>query len=132
MLKAIVAVLAAGAFAGCATMSKGTTELVMISSDPPGADFSVNDITGKTPFALNVPSSKDLTIHVSAPGYQAQDVQDPVDFRWGYEIWSFIDFVIPMGVDLADGAAWGHQQTTVAVHLHPVTSESKTEPSLQP
>ncbi|MBF6560805.1 MAG: hypothetical protein IVW56_10975 [Candidatus Binataceae bacterium] len=44
---------------------------------------------------------------------------DDASFRWGYEIWSFVEFVIPMGVDMADGAAWGHDQM-IAAHLEPL------------
>jgi hypothetical protein len=40
-------------------------------------------------------------------------------FDGAYEIWSFVEFVIPMGVDMADGAAWGHDKTMVTAHLEP-------------
>ncbi len=92
----------------------------MVSTDPTGADVSINgEPSGKTPFVTTVPSSRNLQIQLTKAGYQEQTVTDDATFRWGYEIWSFICYVIPLGVDLADGAAWGHQQTMIAAHLEP-------------
>jgi hypothetical protein len=67
--------------------------------------------------------SQNLQIQVSKPGYQTASIDDRAKFCWGYEIWSFVWYVIPLGVDLADGAAWGHPQTMIAAHL-----ESASEP----
>ncbi len=108
---------------GCATLLKGSNEQVMITSDPAGAKVSLNGQNqGTTPYVANVPSSQDLDIQLSKPGYQAVSIKDDTSFRWGYEIWSFVEFVIPLGVDMADGAAWGHDQTMVAAHMDPVVS----------
>lgn len=118
------ALLMAGAIAGsgCATMLKGTDEQIMISSDPVGADVKINgQSNGKTPYVATFPSSKDLQIRVTKDGYQPQEVTDATSFRWGYEIWSFLCYIIPMGIDMADGAAWGHDQTMLAVHLDPIS-----------
>lgn len=67
------------------------------------------------------PSKQDLNITVSKAGYQPQDLQDPVSFRWGYEAWAFLAYIIPMVVDLSDGAAWGHDHLTLTAHLEPNT-----------
>jgi PEGA domain len=108
---------------GCATLLKGSNEQVMITSYPAGAKVSLNGQNqGTTPYVANVPSSQDLDIQLSKPGYQAASIKDDTSLRWGYEIWSFVAFVIPLGVDMADGAAWGHDQTMVAAHMDPVVS----------
>ncbi len=118
---AAIALSAAFSCASCATMLKGTHEEIMVSSDPAAADVSINgEQSGKTPFTTTVPSSRNLQIQLTKAGYQEQTVTDDATFRWGYEIWSFICWVIPLGVDMADGAAWGHQQTMIAAHLEPV------------
>ena len=115
---------------GCATMLKGTNEQIMVTSDPSGANVNVNGQgEGTTPYVANVPSKQNLEIEVSKPGYQPTTVADNTSFRWGYEIWSFVEFVIPLGVDMADGAAWGHDQKMVAAHLNPV---SQAPVALQP
>jgi hypothetical protein len=105
----------------CATMLKGNSEDITVVSDPSGALVSANDggLQGVTPVAFTVPSKQDLNFTVTKQGYLPQEVPDPTSFRWGYEIWAFVEFVIPMGVDLADGAAWGHDHTTVTAHLEP-------------
>lgn len=110
-------------------MLKGTTDQIMVSTDPAGADVSINDQqSGKTPFVTTVPSSQNLKIHLAKAGYQDQEIADDATFRWGYEICSFLLYVIPLVVDLSDGAAWGHQQTMIAGHLEPI---AQTAPPAQ-
>jgi PEGA domain len=104
----------------CATMLKGTSDEITVVSDPSGAEVSVNDADkGPTPLSFTVPSKQDVNITVAKAGYQPEDLQDPVSFRWGYEAWAFLAYVIPMIVDLSDGAAWGHDHLTMTAHLEP-------------
>jgi hypothetical protein len=104
----------------CATLLKGTKEEITVVSDPSGAKVTANQSDeGTTPVAFTVPSKQDLNISVTKAGYQEQDLQDPTSFRWGYEAFSFIEWVIPMVVDLSDGAAWGHDHLTMTAHLEP-------------
>jgi PEGA domain len=104
----------------CATMLKGTNDEITVVSDPSGAQVTANEAQeGPTPVTFTVPSKQDLNLTVSKPGYQPEDLQDPVSFRWGYEAWAFIAYIIPMVVDLSDGAAWGHDHLTMTAHLEP-------------
>jgi hypothetical protein len=104
----------------CATLLKGTKDEITVVSDPSGAQVTSNEQQeGPTPVTFTVPSKQDLDITVAKAGYQPQDLQDPASFRWGYEAWSFIEWVIPMVVDLSDGAAWGHDHLTMTAHLEP-------------
>ena len=117
--------LAFGFTSSCATLLKGTTEQIAIDSAPTDANLEINNQpVGATPYVANVPSKEDLRIHVEKAGYQPVDVTDGTSFRWGYEIWSFLEFVLPLGVDLADGAAWGHDDTAIAVHLEPIAQNT--------
>ncbi len=130
---AAIALSAAFACASCATMLKGRTEQIMVSSDPAGVDVSINgEPSGKTPVVTTVPSSRNLQIQLTKAGYQEQTVTDDATFRWGYEAWSFVCYVLPMGVDLLDGAAWGHQQTMIAAHLEPVAQPATQSNQAQP
>ncbi len=117
----------------CATMLKGTTDNMVVVSDPSGAKVVVNDeLKGNTtPVSFTVPSKQDLNVHVSKDGYQSQDIYSGASFRWGYEIWAFIAWVIPFVVDLSDGAAWGHDPTTLTAHLEPLPQANVT-PSAPP
>jgi hypothetical protein len=108
-------------------MLKGTSEEVMVNSDPLGAQVTINNQdVGTTPYDAKLPSDQVLHVHVSKAGYQPQDITDDTKFRWGYEIWSFFAYIIPLVVDLADGAAWGHEQTMIAAHLEPVPPQAAT------
>jgi hypothetical protein len=112
---------------GCATMLKGTNEQLMVASDPSDANVSINGQNeGTTPYETTIPSSRNLQIEVSRSGYQTATIEDDTNFRWGYEIWSFVEFVIPLGVDMADGAAWGHDKTMVTAHLEPSSQPPAT------
>jgi hypothetical protein len=116
----------------CATMLKGTKDEISVVSDPAGAEVTVNETQeGTTPVTFTLPSKQDLNITVAKAGYQPEDLQDPVSFRWGYEAWAFIAYVIPMVIDLSDGAAWGHDHLTMTAHLAPngqPTSAAAEEP----
>jgi hypothetical protein len=104
----------------CATMLKGRSDDITVVSDPSGAEVTANETKeGTTPVTFTVPSKQDLNITVSKAGYQQEDLQNPANFRWGYESWAFLAYIIPMVVDLSDGAAWGHDHLTMAAHLAP-------------
>jgi hypothetical protein len=120
--KLVVCALAVCSLLGssCATMLKGTSDEIAVVSDPPGAEVSVNDADkGPTPLTFTVPSKQEVHITVAKAGYQPEELQDPVNFRWGYEAWAFIAYIIPMVVDMSDGAAWGHDHLTLTAHLEP-------------
>jgi hypothetical protein len=105
----------------CAYLLKGTTDSMTVITDPADADVAVNGREeGKSPVSFTVPSNEDLHIHLSKDGCQPQDINSPARFRWGYEVWSFCEFVVPMFIDMAYGAAWGHDPTTVTGHLQPL------------
>ena len=92
----------------------------MITSDPSGANVSINgQPVGTTPYVAHVASKKDMDLEISKPGYKTAKLSDSTHFRKGWETWSFVAYVIPMGVDMASGAAWGHDQTMIAAHLEP-------------
>ncbi len=113
----------------CATMLKGTTDQVTVISDPPGAQVTSNDSpVGVTPVSFTVQSKKDLNIQVSKAGYQPQTLQNEANFRWGYEIWAFLAYIIPGIVDCADGAAWGHDDLVMTTHLEPIPQAAAAMP----
>ncbi len=117
----------------CATLLKGTTDNMAVVSDPVGAKVTVNDeAKGTTPISFSVPSKENLNIHVSKEGYQSQDVYSVANFRWGYEIWAFLAYIVPFIVDLSDGAAWGHEPTTITPHLEPLAQSSPVGPTAIP
>jgi len=119
--------------ASCATLLKGTNEEITVVSDPSGAKVSANESErGTTPVSFTVPSKEDLNISITKAGYQQEDLRDPAKFRWGYEAWSFVEWVIPMVVDLSDGAAWGHEHLTMTAHLEPIAQPTSAAEGAPP
>lgn len=54
--KLICAIIAIVACSSCATLLKGTTDQIMVSTDPAGAKVSINSQqSGETPFVATVP-----------------------------------------------------------------------------
>ena len=101
--------LIGGAFllsSGCAVLSKGTKQTVVVHSSPEGATAMINgQEVGVTPFKVNVKRSGAYTIEVSKPGFEnAAAVVLPVAneyeerfFRWG------IDYDLGAMTDLTPG-----------------------------
>ena len=115
----LVLLLTFSAFpSGCAYMLKGTTDTMTVITDPADVEVTVNNRKeGMSPISLTVPSNEDLNIRLSKDGYQPKEVTSHATFRWGYEVWSFVEFVVPMVIDMSYGAAWGHDPTTIAERL---------------
>jgi hypothetical protein len=110
----------------CATLFQGTHEEIMVESDPPGAQVSVNDgRNGTTPYSMKVSRDDDVNIHVSKPGYAPMDVSDESHMAWGYFISDFFfTGLIGLAVDGLDGAMFYHNQTMVSAHLEPMYAQS--------
>jgi PEGA domain len=117
----------------CATLLKGTTDNMTVVSDPVGAEVKVNgDVEGTTPVSFTVASNEDLNIQIAKEGYEPQDIDSPARFRWGWELLSFVSYVIPVLVDVNEGAAWGHDQTTITADLEPVARPGGANPLITP
>ena len=117
---ALAAVVAAS---GCATMmQEGTANHVSIVTDPPGARVFVDDVfVGTTPnvIALDRKYNAGL-IHIELPGYVPITIvraRGLDDWFWG----NLLSFGLTgMLVDLASGAAYGFDETPIAVQLMPI------------
>ncbi len=122
----ITVIVAASALLGtcsCASLLQGTTEQLTVTSNPPGATATLsNGETRVTPFTMIVPRQQDLQFHFSKPGYQSTDVADDSQIEGGYlaaDIFTFIGLPIGWPIDVATGACFAHQQSTVIAHLDP-------------
>ena len=72
------------------TLFQGTHEEIMVESDPPGAQVSINDSrNGTTPYSIKVDRNDDVDIHVSKPGYAPVDIADASHMEWGYFVSDF-------------------------------------------
>lgn len=69
------AILCITTLSGCATMTRGTTEALVVESEPSGAKVTLsNGMKGTTPTSFKVKRKKDLIITVSKPGYESATI----------------------------------------------------------
>lgn len=122
---------AALACSSCATLFQGTTEEIMVASDPAGAQVSTSDgRSGATPFSMRVNRSEDVQIHVSKQGYQSSDISDNSHVEWGYVVSDlFFTALIGLAVDGLDGAMFYHNQGMVTAHLEPIPQATSSQPA---
>ena len=70
----IVALLSAFLVASCATMVKGTSQRISISSDPPGANITLDSMpAGETPTSVELSCASQHTVKIEKAGYLPQE-----------------------------------------------------------
>jgi hypothetical protein len=120
----IASILAATAVAasGCATITRGTTETLVIQTEPEGASVELSSgLTCRTPCSLELKRKNDYRLYVRKAGYQ--DATLMVESRLagsgaaGMAGNVLIGGIIGMGVDSVTGATNSLQPNPVHVHL---------------
>lgn len=112
---------------GCASVTRGTTENISISSTPSGVEAVVSGLevptTCTTPCAIVAKRSADITITFEKEGYQSQTVQLTKEVSGtgaaGFAGNILAGGLIGMGVDAATGAATDHKPNPVIVTMQP-------------
>jgi hypothetical protein len=62
-------------FSGCATVTRGTKDTLVIESEPAGAHVRLsNGLTGKTPTSFKLPRGGDLVVYIEKEGYESLEV----------------------------------------------------------
>lgn len=113
---------------GCASISRGTTENISISSTPPGATAELSGLDNPTscvtPCVVVVKRSADITVTVNKEGYEPQVVPLSKEIAGsgaaGFAGNVLVGGLVGMGVDAATGAAQDHKPNPVIVTLNPV------------
>ena len=103
---------------GCATIVKGTTQGVSISSDPPGADVNVDGaFVGQTPLSVEMERKRDHLVTIERSGYESRTV--PVVKSVGGAVWGNVlaGGLIGWGVDATSGAQYDLSPATISVRL---------------
>jgi hypothetical protein len=60
---------------GCATITRGSTDTLVVESDPPGAQVRLsNGMSGKTPTSFVVPRKGGFTAKIEREGYEPVEV----------------------------------------------------------
>lgn len=67
----MIMVLAALWFSGCATVTRGTKDTLIVESDPAGAEVRLSTgQTGKTPTSFKLPRGESLVVTIAKEGYE--------------------------------------------------------------
>ncbi|MGB5599780.1 MAG: PEGA domain-containing protein [Thiothrix litoralis] len=70
-----IALLSASVLGGCATITRGTEQALVVESEPSGATVKLsNGMTGTTPTSFKVKRKDALTVTVSKPGYETANI----------------------------------------------------------
>lgn len=122
----LLAAAVAAALGGCATVTRGTTDQITISSEPAGAEArsSLGHACTSTPCTWEVSRKSEFVVSFSKPGYE--DTQVPVQTRIagagaaGFAGNVLIGGLIGMGVDAATGSTLEHYPNPVMASLAPL------------
>lgn len=120
----------AATLGGCASVTRGTTENISITSTPSGAEATITGLDVPTacitPCAIVAKRSADITVSFAKEGYQPEIVpltkEIPATGAAGFAGNVLAGGLIGMGVDAATGAAQDHKPNPVIVTLKPVVA----------
>ena len=121
---------------GCASISRGTTENISISSTPPGATAELSGLDNPTscvtPCVVVVKRSADITVTINKEGYEPQVIpltkEIPGSGAAGFAGNVLLGGLVGMGVDAATGAAQDHKPNPVIVTMNPVAPPHAAKP----
>jgi hypothetical protein len=118
----------AATLGGCASVTRGTTENISISSTPSGAEATISGLEVPTacvtPCAIVAKRSADITVSFAKEGFEPEVVQltkeVPATGAVGFAGNIVAGGLVGMGVDAVTGAAQDHKPNPVIVTLKPI------------
>ncbi|ANW02335.1 translation initiation factor 2 [Bradyrhizobium icense] len=135
-IRLLLAVAIAAPCLGCASVTRGTTENISISSTPAGATAEITGLdiptACVTPCVVQAKRNADITVTVSKEGYESQIIpltkEIPGAGAAGFAGNVLLGGLVGMGVDAATGAAMDHKPNPVIVTLQPVAPPRAARP----
>jgi hypothetical protein len=129
MIRLVLAAAIALPCIGCASVTRGTTENISISSTPAGATAEITGLdiptACVTPCVVVAKRSADITVTINKEGYEPQVVpltkEIPGTGAAGFAGNVLAGGLVGMGVDAYTGAAQDHKPNPVIVTLQPLT-----------
>jgi hypothetical protein len=129
-MRVLGVVALAAALGGCASVTRGTSENISISSTPSGAEATITGLEVPTacitPCAIIAKRNADITVTFAKDGYQTEVVEltkeIPGAGAAGFAGNILAGGLIGMGVDAATGAAQDHKPNPVIVTMRPRAS----------
>jgi hypothetical protein len=132
--RSIVAMAAAVfTLGGCATITRGTTDQLQITSDPPDATARTSlGHSCVTPCTLTISRKDEFNVVISKPGYQDETVEVKTQVAGagaaGFAGNVLLGGVVGMGADVATGATLEHIPNPVSVVLMPLPAPPRQPP----
>jgi PEGA domain-containing protein len=133
IIRVLLAAAIAVPCAGCASVTRGTTENISISSTPAGATAEITGLdiptSCVTPCVVQAKRNAEITVTVNKEGYQPQVIpltkEIPGTGAAGFAGNLLLGGVVGMGVDAATGAALDHKPNPVIVTLQPAGPQAR-------
>jgi len=118
-------------FTGCASITRGTKEVVVIDSTPQDADVRLSTgMTGRTPASFEVGRRDTITVMISKPGYISRTVvlNSEVSGGGGAAMAGnvFLGGIIGAGIDAGTGAMYEHKPNPLMVILEKNQPDAKS------
>jgi hypothetical protein len=128
MMRLVLAAAIALPCFGCASVTRGTTEDISITSTPPGATAELSGLDNPTacvtPCVVVAKRSADITVTINKAGYEPQIIpltkEVPGTGAAGFAGNVLVGGLVGMGVDAYTGAAQDHKPNPVNVTLQPL------------
>jgi hypothetical protein len=132
----IAVVLGALPLAACATVTRGTTEQVTFTSEPPAEMRTSTGLScPTTPCTLEINRKAEFVATFSQAGYESQDIMVQTRVAGagaaGFAGNVLIGGVIGMGVDAATGSTLEHYPNPVHASLVPLVLSKKPARKMQ-
>ena len=133
IIKIVLAAALAAPCVGCASVTRGTTENISISSTPAGATAEITGLeiptSCVTPCVVQAKRNADITVTVNKEGYEPQIIpltkEIPGSGAAGFAGNVLLGGLVGMGVDAATGAALDHKPNPVIVTLQSVVPQAR-------
>lgn len=113
------------ALGGCASVTRGWSEQIQITSEPEGAEIRTSlSQACTTPCTLTVSRKDEFSVSYAKPGYHPQTLQVGTRLAGagaaGFAGNVLVGGIVGMGVDAASGATLEHHPNPVVAVLQPV------------
>ena len=127
LIRAIAIAAMASLCVSCATITRGTTEQIQITSDPPGAEARTSmGFVCATPCTLQAGRKDEFTVSISKPGYEPVEVAVTTKVNPGggaaFAGNVLVGGLVGMAADASTGAGLDHYPNPVDVTLVPLKS----------
>ncbi len=126
ILRTLALFLITSAAVGCASITRGTTDTLIVESVPIGASVNLsNGLNGKTPATFVLPRARDIVVTVSLDGYETVTVSvvGQIDSTGSAAMAGNVVFggLIGAAVDASTGAIKSLKPNPVSVTLTPAS-----------